>query len=58
MLIYIKLGSIRALTIEIKRDFGWKPFFAKKSFATETILDIPYTQFVYTPSNWSPINCK
>lgn len=55
MLIYLKLGKVRGLTIEIRKDFGRKPFFVKKSCDFETIIDIPYTQFVYTPSNWNPI---
>ncbi len=56
MLIYIKLGRVRGLHIEINKEFGTKPFFEKKSFASETIIDIPYTQFVFTPSNWNPIH--
>jgi len=55
MLIYIKLGKVRGLAVEIQKEFGRKPFFLKKSFDTETIIDIPYTQLVYTPSNWYPI---
>lgn len=54
MVIYLKLGRVRGLSIEINKEFGTKPFFKKKYFATEMIIDIPYTQFVFTPSNWNP----
>jgi len=53
MIIYLKLGKVRGLSIEINKAFGIKPFFRKKYFATEIQIDIPYTQFVFTPSNWN-----
>lgn len=55
MFLYLKLGKTRALTIELKKDFGSKPFFQKKSFHREIIIDIPYSQIIYTPNNWFPI---
>lgn len=54
MIFYLKLGKTRAMSAEFKKDFGSKPLFEKKSFHRETIIDIPYAQFVYTPSNWFP----
>ena len=53
MLICMKLGKVRELVIEINKEFGVKPVFQKKSFYNEIIVDIPYIQFVYTPSNWN-----
>ena len=55
MITYIKLGKIRGLAVEFKRDFGGKPFFQKKEFHYETIIDIPYAQIVYTSGRWFPV---
>lgn len=55
MIAYFKLGKRRGLSMEIKKDFGASPIFQKKYFNSEIIVDIPYTQFVYTPGNWIPI---
>ncbi len=52
MFIHLKLGKIRACTLEIEKEFGTKPFFEKKSFGREVIIDIPYLQLIYTPDNW------
>ena len=54
MITYIKLGKIRGLTVEFKRDFGRKPFFQKNEFHYETIIDIPYAQITYTSGKWFP----
>jgi hypothetical protein len=56
MMTYIKLGKVRALFIEIKKDFGTKPFFQKNTFHHETIVDIPYVQIIYTSAQWRPRN--
>lgn len=53
MLLYVKLGKTRGLSIEFVKDFGRKPLFQKKYFHREIIIDIPYSQFVFTPSNWN-----
>ena len=54
MLVHLKLGKVRACTLEIEKKFGTKPLFKKNSFGREVIIDIPYTQLIYTPSNWNP----
>ncbi|MCI5061254.1 MAG: hypothetical protein MRY79_09350 [Alphaproteobacteria bacterium] len=55
MITYMKLGRVRGLSIEIKRDFGARPFFRKNTFHYETIVDIPYAQITYTSSKWIPL---
>ena len=54
MITYIKLGKIRGISIELKKDFGLKPFFRKNTFHHETIVDIPYIQIIYTSGLWTP----
>jgi hypothetical protein len=54
MIIFIKLGQVRALAIEVNKGLGSRPFFQKKTFHHETILDIPYAQITYTAGNWYP----
>lgn len=54
MILYIKLGTVRAICLEIKKDFGSKPFFQKNTFHYETIIDIPYGQIIYTSGKWQP----
>ena len=55
MLIHFKLGAVRALTIEWSAEFGFTPLFKKTSYRCETILDMPYTQAIYTGGNWTPL---
>jgi len=54
MIYYIKLGKIRGLSLELKKDFGLKPFFEKNTFHHETIIDIPLAQIIYTSGKWTP----
>lgn len=54
MIIYIKLGKVRGLSIEINRDLGFMPFFQKNTFHHETIVDIPCVQIIYTSGRWFP----
>ena len=54
MITYIKLGQVRGISLEINRNLGLKPFFRKNSFHHETIIDIPYAQFIYTSGRWYP----
>lgn len=54
MIAYIKLGKIRGLFVEFNKDFGSSPFFQKNTFHRETIIDIPYAQFIYTSGQWRP----
>ena len=54
MITYIKLGRIRGLAIELKKDFSARPFFQKNNFHYETIIDIPYAQITYTSGKWFP----
>ncbi len=54
MIKHIKLGKVRALTLEISNDFGLKPFFKRNKYHYEVIIDIPYTQIIFTSGNWIP----
>lgn len=55
MIFYIKLGKVRAVSVEFNREFAATPLFKKTSFRCETILDMPYTQLVFTSGKWSPL---
>lgn len=54
MIIYIKMGRIRGLSIEINKNFTMEPLYRKNSLHGETIIDIPYTQLTYTSGSWAP----
>jgi hypothetical protein len=54
MITYLKLGRVRGLSLELKKDFGSRPFFQKNTFHYETIIDIPYVQIMYTSGKWFP----
>ncbi len=54
MIKYIKLGKVRGLTLEISNDLGLKPFFRKNKFHYEVIIDIPYSQIIFTSGSWVP----
>lgn len=58
MMTYIKLGKIRGLFVEFNKEFGSSPFFQKNTFHHETIIDIPYAQFIYTSGRWRPVQQK
>lgn len=51
---FIKLGKIRALNVELNKEFGFLPFYKKTSYRCETILDMPYTQVIFTSGTWTP----
>ncbi len=55
MIIYLKLGHIRSISIEWNRDFGSSPLFHRTSYRCETIVDMPYTQILFTSGKWTPI---
>lgn len=50
MIFFFKLGTIRAISLEINFDFGFAPIFRKTSYGSETVVDMPYVQVIYTPS--------
>lgn len=54
MITLLKLGKIRALSLEVNTDLGARPFFQKNTFHYETIIDIPYVQITYTSGKWFP----
>lgn len=56
MIIYIKLGKIRGASIELNKNFGLKPVYKKTSYHCESIIDVPYTQIIYTSEKWTPQN--
>ena len=58
MIIYIKLGKIRGLSIELQKEYGLNPLFQKNTFHYETIFDIPYGQIIYTSGKWYPFKKK
>ncbi len=55
MMIHMKLGRVRALNVEFNKEFGFWPFYKKTSYRCETILDMPYTQLIYTSGKWTPL---
>jgi hypothetical protein len=55
MMFFIRLGRVRALNIEFNRDFGFFPPYKKTSYRCETILDMPYTQVIFTSGQWTPL---
>lgn len=54
MITYLKLGRVRGLSLELKKDLGSRPFFQKNTFHYETIIDIPYVQITYTSGRGFP----
>ncbi len=55
MMLYIKLGRVRAVTVEFNKEFGFMPFYKKTSYRCETILDVPYSQLIFTSGKWTPL---
>lgn len=55
MILYIKLGNVRSISIEWNKVFGFSPVFKKTSYRCETIVDVPYTQFIFTSGKWTPL---
>ena len=54
MIIYVRLGLVRAVTVELNKEFGGLPFYKRKSYHCETIVDMPYTQIIFTSGKWTP----
>lgn len=55
MVIYIKLGRVRSISLEWNKTFGFTPAFKKTSYRCETIVDVPYTQIIFTSGKWTPL---
>ena len=55
MMIHVKLGRVRALNIELNTQYGFLPLYKKTSYRCETILDMPYTQLIFTSGKWTPL---
>ena len=55
MVIYIKLGKVRSISLEWNKEFGFAPVFKKRSYRCETIVDMPYSQLIFTSGKWTPI---
>lgn len=55
MIFFMKLGGNRAMTIEFNKEFGIWPVYKKTSYHCETILDMPYTQIIFTSGKWTPL---
>ncbi len=56
MILLIKLGKIRAVSIEFQKElFGFKPFFSCKWVLNELIMDFTHMRIIYTPRNFKPI---
>ncbi|MCB1533015.1 MAG: hypothetical protein KDJ35_09125 [Alphaproteobacteria bacterium] len=49
MFTYFKCGESTALFIEFSKNLGAHPYFEVKTCNGETIVDIPYGQFIFTP---------
>lgn len=54
MILYMKLGKVRGLSIEIDSALGIKPLYKKTSHHCETVVDVPYIQLIYTSGLWAP----
>jgi hypothetical protein len=54
MITYLKLGRVRGISLEFKKELGVTPLFIKNTFHYETIIDIPYVQIIYTSGKWFP----
>ncbi len=54
MIIHVRLGNVRALTFEWNKEFGSWPLYKKTSYHCETIVDMPYSQLIYTSGKWTP----
>ncbi len=54
MLLLIKLGKCRALSIEINREFGVKPFFHCKRINNQLFIDTILSRTIYAPEDWQP----
>lgn len=55
MIVHVRLGHVRSLTFEWNREFGFNPIYKKTSYHCETIVDMPYSQLIYTSGKWTPI---
>lgn len=55
MISYFKLGKVRGLSIEINSDFGVKPVYKRTRHHCEIVVDMPYTQIIYTSGAWAPM---
>ncbi len=55
MILYLKLGKTRSISMEYNKEFGVSPVFKKTSYRCETIVDMPYTQLIFTSGKWTPI---
>ena len=55
MILYIKLGKVRSISFEWNRAFGTRPLFKRISYRCETIVDVPYTQIIFTSGKWTPL---
>ncbi len=55
MIITIRLGHVRCMSLEWNKSFGFQPAFKKISYHCETIVDMPYTQIIFTSGKWTPL---
>lgn len=55
MILYIKLGNVRSMSVEWNKEFGGSPLFKRTSYRCETIVDMPYTQIIFTSGKWTPL---
>ena len=54
VIIYFRLGIVRAVTVELNEEFGRPLLCKRKSYHCETIVDMPYTQIIFTSEKWTP----
>ena len=55
MIVYVKMGKVRSMSVEWNKEFGGLPLFKQTSYRCETIVDMPYTQIIFTSGKWTPI---
>jgi hypothetical protein len=55
MTIFIRFGKVCSMSMEFNKEFGTRPLFKRTSYRCETILDMPYTQLIFTSGKWTPL---
>ncbi len=55
MILHLKMGKVRSISIEWNKEFGIWPLYNKTSYRCETIVDVPYTQILFTSGKWTPL---
>lgn len=49
MMMYLKLGTLCALHVEMATYLGWRPLYGRSFHQGEHIYDLPFTRGIFTP---------